>query len=37
MVRDNRHDSVYIFGAICPSRRVAPGAVAVLICDNAGL
>jgi hypothetical protein len=22
MVRDNRHDSVYIFGAICPSRGV---------------
>jgi transposase len=22
MIRDNRHDSVYLFGAICPSRRV---------------
>jgi hypothetical protein len=22
MVRDNRHDSAYIFGAICPARRV---------------
>jgi hypothetical protein len=22
MVRDNRHDAVYIFGAICPERGV---------------
>jgi hypothetical protein len=22
MVRDNRHDSAYIFGAICPARAV---------------
>lgn len=22
MVRDNRHDSAYIFGAICPERRI---------------
>jgi hypothetical protein len=22
MVRDNRHDSAYIFGAICPDRAV---------------
>jgi hypothetical protein len=22
MVRDNRHDSVHLFGAICPARRV---------------
>lgn len=22
MIRDNRHDSVYLFGAICPRRRV---------------
>lgn len=22
MVRDNRHDSAYLFGAICPARRV---------------
>ena len=61
MVRDNRHDSAYIFGAICPQRgagaamitpaantemmnlhlaeistQVAPGAVAVLLCDRAG-
>jgi hypothetical protein len=61
MVRDNRHDSAYIFGAICPGRgggaavitpaantemmnlhlaeistQIAPGAVAVLICDSAG-
>jgi transposase len=61
MVRDNRHDSAYIFGAICPARgagaaivmpaanseamnehlkelatRVAPGAVAVVVCDGAG-
>lgn len=61
MVRDNRHDTAYIFGAICPARgvgaaiitptvstecmnlhlaeistQVAPGSVAVLICDGAG-
>ena len=61
MVRDNRHDSAYIFGAICPARgagaaivmpaanseamneylkelatQVAPGAVAVVVCDGAG-
>ncbi len=61
MVRDNRRDSAYVFGAICPGRgvgaavimpsantemmnlhlaeistQIAPGAVAVLICDNAG-
>jgi DDE superfamily endonuclease len=61
MVRDNRHDTAYIFGAICPARgigeaiiapaantecmnlhlaeistRVAPGSVAVIICDGAG-
>lgn len=61
MVRDNRHESAYIFGAICPARgvgaamitpaanaeamgmqlaelstQVAPGAVAVVICDQAG-
>jgi hypothetical protein len=61
MVRDNRHDSAYIFGAICPQRgvgaamllpaantqmmnlhlaeistQVAPGAIAVLVCDGAG-
>ena len=60
-MRDNRHDSVYLFGAICPARavgaaiimpaanseamtehlkeistQVAPGAHAVLVCDNAG-
>jgi putative transposase len=61
MVRDNRHDTAYLFGAICPTRavgaavitpaantecmnlhlaeisqQVAPGAMAVLICDGAG-
>ena len=61
MVRDNRHDSAYIFGAICPRRgvgaamllpaantqmmnlhlaeistQIAPGAIAVLVCDGAG-
>lgn len=61
MVRDNRHDSAYLFGAICPARavgaaiimpganteamnehlceistQVAPGALAVLVCDSAG-
>jgi hypothetical protein len=28
MVRDNRHDSAYIFGALCPARAVG---VAVLM------
>ena len=61
MVRDNRHDTAYLFGAICPARavgaavitpavnaecmslhlaeiseQVAPGAIAVLVCDGAG-
>jgi DDE superfamily endonuclease len=61
MVRDNRHGTAYIFGAICPARavgaalimptantmcmklhlaeistQVAPGAIAVLVCDGAG-
>jgi len=27
MVRDNRHDAVYIFGAICPERGVGPATV----------
>ena len=61
MVRDNRHDTAYIFGAICPVRavgaavitpaantecmnlhlaeistQVAPGAIAVVVCDGAG-
>jgi hypothetical protein len=61
MVRDNRHDSAYLFGAICPARgvgaaiimpaanteamnehlaeistQVAPGAHAVVLCDQAG-
>jgi hypothetical protein len=61
MVRDNRHDSAYIFGAICPARavgaavvmpvanteamnehlkalstEVAPGSIAVVVCDGAG-
>jgi transposase len=61
MVRDNRHDTAYLFGAICPDRavgaavitptadtecmnlhlaeisqQVAPGAIAVVICDRAG-
>jgi DDE superfamily endonuclease len=61
MVRDNRHDSADIFGAICPGRgvgaavitpaantemmnlhlaeistQIAPGSVAVLVCDSAG-
>ena len=60
-VRDNRRDSVYLFGALCPDRavgtavvmpaanseamnehlkeigtQVAPGALAVLVCDGAG-
>lgn len=61
MVRDNRHDTAYLFGAICPARaigaavitpaantecmnlhleeisaQVAPGSIAVLLCDGAG-
>ena len=61
MVRDNRHDTAYLFGALCPARaagaavitpaantecmnlhlteiseQVAPGAIAVLVCDGAG-
>jgi len=61
MVRDNRHDSVHLFGGIWPGRAVgaaiivpafyiesmtehlieistmvAPGALAVLVCDGAG-
>ena len=61
MRRDNRHDSAYLYGAMCPARgvgaalvlpaantegmnlhlkeistQVAPGAVAVLVCDGAG-
>lgn len=61
MVRDNRHDSAYLFGAICHARgvgaaiimpavnteamnehlqeiatQVAPGAHAVVVCDQAG-
>jgi hypothetical protein len=27
MVRDNRHDSAYIFGAICPSRGVGAAVI----------
>ena len=27
MVRDNRHDSVHIFGAICPARGIAAGLI----------
>ena len=27
MVRDNRHDAVYLFGAICPARGVAAGMI----------
>ena len=27
MVRDNRHDSAYIFGAICPERRVGAAVI----------
>jgi hypothetical protein len=27
MVRDNRHDSAYVFGAICPQRRVSAGMI----------
>jgi hypothetical protein len=61
MVRDNRHDSAYLVGAICPARgvgaamimpaansegmnehlkeistQIAPGSIAVVICDGAG-
>ena len=61
MVRDNRHESAYIFGAVCPKRgvgaamitpaanteatnlllkeisaQVMPGAMAVVVCDQAG-
>lgn len=32
MVRDNRHDNAYIFGAICPERRV--GAATILPAAN---
>jgi hypothetical protein len=32
MVRDNRHDSVYLFGAICPARRV--GAAIIMPAAN---
>lgn len=28
MVRDNRHDSAYLFGAICPERRVGAAIIA---------
>lgn len=60
-VRDNHHDTAYIFGAICPARavgaavitpavntecmnlhlaeisaQVAPGSIAMVICDGAG-
>jgi hypothetical protein len=28
MVRDNRHDSTYIFGAICPNRGVGAAIIA---------
>jgi hypothetical protein len=40
-VRDNRHDSVYLFGALCAYRAVGaaiimPAAHAVLVCDGAG-
>ena len=28
MVRDNRHDAVYLFGAICPARGVGAGMIA---------
>jgi len=33
MVRDNRHDSAYIFGAICPARGV--GAAVIMPAANA--
>lgn len=32
MLRDNRHDSAYLFGAICPARRV--GAAVIMPCAN---
>ena len=28
MIRDNRHDSAYIFGAICPDRAVGAAIIA---------
>jgi hypothetical protein len=33
MVRDNRHDSAYLYGAICPSRAV--GAAIIMPAANA--
>jgi hypothetical protein len=33
MVRDNRHDSAYVFGAICPGRGV--GAAIIMPAANA--
>jgi hypothetical protein len=33
MVRDNRHTSAYLFGAICPDRAV--GAAIIMPCVNA--
>ena len=33
MVRDNRHDSAYLFGAICPDRAV--GAAIIMPVVNA--
>jgi hypothetical protein len=33
MVRDNRHDSAYLFGAICPAREV--GAAVIMPAANA--
>ena len=33
MVRDNRHDSAYLFGAVCHSRKV--GAAVIMPCVNA--
>jgi hypothetical protein len=30
MIRDNRHDSAYIFGAICPDRAVGAAIIAPL-------
>jgi hypothetical protein len=27
MVRDNRHDTAYIFGAICPARAVGAAVI----------
>lgn len=34
MLRDNRHDSAYLFGAICPARRV--GAAIIMPAVNTG-